>query len=204
MRGCWFDILNVPLLAEDGKHETHDSFWEDLGVYFIFSIRTSWKFWLRCQCKVREGMLDYWNNNYKGSEVVKFATWKRKHFSKSVFLHCNIHKQLMTSSEGKTHFLITSWWIGVGVQVYVQSVKRQSMMLISLWWLQKYGRECLYLNEHADDRLLGCWVCELVDSCWCLKGLQGCHFLVKQSKKRGRADVRCEKFWIPEATWFRS
>jgi len=66
----------------------------------------------------------------------------------------------MTSSEGKTHFLITSWWTGDDIQVNVQSVKRQSMMLITVWWLQKLGRECLDLNEHADGEpsaMLGMW-----------------------------------------------
>jgi hypothetical protein len=198
MRGCWFDIvLNVPLLTEDEKHEKRNSFWENLGVYFISSLRTSWKFWLRCQCKVREGMLGYWNANDNGSEVVKFSL--RVCFSIATFTN-NIWLLL----RGRHIFWLHLDGEELVFQVYVQSVKRQSMMLITVWWLQKCGRDSLYLNEHADDSLLRCWVCELVDSCWRLKGLQGCHFLVKQSKKRGRADVWCEKFLIPEAAWFRS
>jgi hypothetical protein len=59
-----------------------------------------------------------------------------------MFPHRNIHKYNWTSSDGKIHNQIDHILIGEDIQVYLMSDHsgQQIVILTTIWWWQKLGR----------------------------------------------------------------
>jgi hypothetical protein len=83
-------------------------------------------------------------NNDNGVKIVNFASSKNLLVKDTVFSFCNIHKNTLTSPEGKPHNQIDHVLIDIRWHpniVDVQSV-RIAVILIILWRLQKFDSDC--------------------------------------------------------------
>jgi hypothetical protein len=65
---------------------------------------------------------------------LEFATSKNLVVKSKLFPHRNIHKYTWTSPDGKTHN-------------YVDLSGKLTVILIIIWWLQNFGKECRQRNK---------------------------------------------------------
>jgi hypothetical protein len=81
--------------------------------------------------------------------VVNFATSKNLAVKSLMFLHRNIRKYTYTSPDGKTYNQIDHVLIGGGNQVYLMYdlSGELTVILITIWWLQKLRKDWRQVNE---------------------------------------------------------
>jgi hypothetical protein len=87
-----------------------------------------------------ESLLEDSNDN--GVRVVNFVISKNLVLKSTMFPLRNIHKYTWISSDGKTHNQIDHVLIGDGIQVYSMCdlSGELTVILITIWWLQKLGK----------------------------------------------------------------
>jgi len=100
--------------------------------------------------------------NGNGVRIVKFATSKNLVVKITMFLHQNIHKYTLTSLGGKTHnqidhVLIERRWIRVYMMCEVS--RELTVILITIWWLQKLGTDYTDRQKFCPMRKNICFWC---------------------------------------------
>ena len=83
----------------------------------------------------------YQISNYNDVRIVNFATTKNLVVKGPFFAHRNFHKYTWTSPDGNYHKQIDHILIGDGIRVYqMYEVSGElTVILITIWWLQKLG-----------------------------------------------------------------
>jgi hypothetical protein len=115
LRGCWCNIivLNIHSLCEVKSDDVKDSFCKKLGSVFDQFSRYDMKILLG-DFSAKVGRKDIFKltvrnerlhkiSNDSGLRLVNSATSKNLIVKSTMFPHCNIHKYIWTSCEGKTH-----------------------------------------------------------------------------------------------------
>jgi hypothetical protein len=140
LRGCSCDIIvrSVDAPAEDKVVDMEDSFYEELKRVFDKFTKYSMKILLG-DFSANVSREDIFKRTIANESLHKNVTVKSK-----IFPRHNIHKFTWTSPDGKTHNQI-----GDSIKVYLMSDHsgQQIVMLCTVWWWQKLGRDWQRVNN---------------------------------------------------------
>jgi exonuclease III len=156
LRGRWFNtiVLNAHAPTEEKGDVSKESFYEELEEVFDHFPKYHMKSLLGSfnakdgreyafKPTIRNESLRH-DSNDNGIRVVNFATSKNLFVKSTKFPHRNIHKYTWTSPDRKTHNQVDHNLIDWRFHSSILDVGYSgelTVILITIWWLQKLGRD---------------------------------------------------------------